>query len=489
MTPASATAASPIIDEATQARNRRAISVLLVATFVVILNETIMSVAIPRLMISFRIAADTAQWVSTAFMLAMAVLIPITGFLLQRCSTRTVFIMAMGLFSSGTLIAALAPGFTILVAGRIVQACGTAIMMPLLMTTIMTVVPEASRGRTMGNISIVIAVAPAIGPSISGLILRLLEWRWMFVFVLPIAVASLVIGAVRIPNVTVPRRIPIDVTSVVLTIPAFGGLVYALSNFGAASNNQSIQWISLGVGVVALLCFVLRQLSLQRTERALLDLRTFASRDFTIAICAMAICMMTLFGALILLPIYMQNVIHLDTLSTGLLLAPGALLMGLLAPWVGRLYDRNGPTALLATGAVIVSAALWGMSRLGAGSPAWTVLMAHVPLCVGLALLFTPLFTAGLSAIKPGLYSHGSAIIGTVQQFAGAAGTALFVSVMTSRAVPLLARGAAAASATGSGIQAAFMFGAIISMLAIPAVFFVRRPRTAAQSRTFNVAT
>ncbi len=479
MTPALATPAPSSIDEATQARNKRVISLLLVATFVVILNETIMSVAIPRLMLSFRIGADTAQWVSTAFMLTMAVLIPITGFLLQRYSTRALFMAAMGLFSSGTLIAALAPAFAVLVLGRIVQACGTAIMLPLLMTTIMTVVPEASRGRTMGNISIVISVAPAIGPTIAGLILRVLEWRWMFVFVLPIAVATLVLGAVRIPNVTVPRKIPIDLVSVVLSIPAFGGLIYALSTLGGTATGRPTQWASLGVGVAALAAFILRQLSLQKIGRALLDLRTFVSRDFTVAVAAMAISMMALFGTLILLPIYMQNVIHLDTLSTGLLLAPGALLMGLLAPGVGRLYDRNGPTALLATGAVVVSAALWVMTRLDAGSPVWMVLMAHITLGVGLALLFTPLFTAGLSSIKPGLYSHGSAIIGTVQQFAGAAGTALFVSVMTSRSAPLIARGLAAALATAAGIRAAFTCGAVISLLAIPAVFFVRRPRTA----------
>jgi DHA2 family lincomycin resistance protein-like MFS transporter len=478
--PASASAsASASADQATQARNRRVISLLLVATFVVILNETLMSVAIPRLMASFRIDADAAQWVSTAFMLTMAVLIPTTGFLLQRYSTRMVFIAAMSLFSCGTLIAALAPGFAVLVVARVVQASGTAIMLPLLMTTIMTVVPEASRGRTMGNISIVISVAPAIGPTIAGLILSTFAWRWMFIFILPIAVASLAAGAARMPGVTVPRKAPIDAASVILSIPAFGGLVYGLSSFGNPSAGRLAAWLPLGIGAAALVAFLLRQSSLHSSERALLDLRTFSSRNFTVAVAAMAISMVALFGTLIVLPIYLQNVIHLDTLETGLLLLPGGLLMGLLAPWVGRLYDRNGPTALLATGAIIVSAVLWTMTRLDTTSPAWAALLAHISLSVGLALLFTPLFTAGLSSIKPAFYSHGSAIIGTVQQFAGAAGTALFVSVMTARAMPLIADGAAAASATGAGIQAAFTFGASISLLAIPAVLFIRRAQTA----------
>jgi DHA2 family lincomycin resistance protein-like MFS transporter len=477
--PARATPVPSPAEQTTQARNKRVISLLLVATFVVILNETLMSVAIPRLMASFRIDADTAQWVSTAFMLTMAVLIPTTGFLLQRYSTRAVFIAAMSLFSCGTLIAALAPGFAVLVVARVVQASGTAIMMPLLMTTIMTVVPEASRGRTMGNISIVISVAPAIGPTIAGLILSTFAWRWMFIFILPIAVAALAAGAARMPGVTVPRKAPIDAASVILSIPAFGGLVYGLSSFGNPSAGRLASWLPLGIGAAALAVFLLRQSSLHASDRALLDLRTFTSRNFTVAVAAMAISMMALFGTLIVLPIYLQNVIHLDTLSTGLLLLPGGLLMGLLAPWVGRLYDRNGPTALLATGAVIVSAVLWAMTRLDTASPVWAALLAHISLSIGLALLFTPLFTVGLSSIKPAFYSHGSAIIGTVQQFAGAAGTALFVSVMAARAAPLIAHGAAAASATGAGIQAAFTFGASISLLAIPAVLFIRRAQTA----------
>ncbi|HUG51340.1 MAG TPA: MFS transporter, partial [Terrimesophilobacter sp.] len=187
------------------ARNKLVITLLLVSAFVVILNETLMSVAIPHLMRDLSITASAAQWLTTVFMLTMAVVIPITGFLLQRFNTRPVFLAAMTLFSTGTLIAAIAPGFEVLLFARVVQATGTAIMMPLLMTTVMTLVPPASRGRTMGNISIVISVAPAIGPTISGAILSVLDWRWMFLLILPIALGALALGAARIKNVTTPR--------------------------------------------------------------------------------------------------------------------------------------------------------------------------------------------------------------------------------------------------------------------------------------------
>jgi DHA2 family lincomycin resistance protein-like MFS transporter len=460
------------------ARNRLVITLLLVSTFVVILNETIMGVAIPHLMRDLHISAPAAQWLTTAVMLTMAIVIPITGFLLQRFHTRPIFITAMSLFSAGTLVAALAPDFEVLLAARVIQACGTAIMIPLLFTTVMTLVPEKSRGRTMGNISIVISVAPAIGPTISGVILDQLDWRWMFILVLPIAIAALVIGALRVPNITEPRVTPIDVLSVVLSAFGFGGLVYALSNLGTPGGGitEVSGWMPLAVGAIALVLFIYRQLRLQRKDVALLDLRTFRSKTFSYAIIMISISMIALFGTIILLPFYTQRVLGLDVLSTGLLLLPGGLLMGLLAPFVGRLYDSHGTRPLVIPGAFIVSAVLWSLTLLGEHTSFWWVLAAHMSLSFGLALLFTPLFTAGLAALEPSLYSHGSAIVGTVQQVAGAAGTALFISVMTIGSVPLIEGGASAEAATAVGIHNAFIYGAVISLLAIPVAFFIRKP-------------
>jgi len=183
-----------------------------------------------------------------------------------------------------------------------------------------------------------------------------------------------------------------------------------------------------------------------------------------------------LFGTIILLPIYMQDVLGLEALQTGLVLLPGGLLMGLLAPFVGRIYDKRGPTVLLVPGSIIVSASLWGMTMLDANSPFWAVIVAHVTLSLGLALLFTPLFTAGLASLEPKLYSHGSAIVGTVQQVAGAAGTALFVTLMSVGAAAAASAGAPIEEATAAGIRTAFTVGAIISLFAIPTVFFIKAP-------------
>jgi MFS transporter, DHA2 family, lincomycin resistance protein len=456
-------------------RNRLVINLLLVATFVVILNETLMAVALPRLMHDLRVTADAVQWLTTAFLLTMSVVIPVTGFLLQRLNTRPIFVLAMSLFSLGTLLAAVAPNLQALILARIIQASGTAVMMPLMMTTAMTLAPPESRGKTMGYITTVISVAPAIGPTLSGVILNYLSWRWMFLLVLPISLGALALGARRMQNVTTPHRAALDGLSVVLSAVAFGGIVYGLSSIGAPGAVPPGVWAA--VGLVFLVLFVIRQLALQKTGYPLLDLRTFGSRNFTVSVLLMASMMMALFGTIILLPIYLQNVLGLNTLQTGLLLLPGGLLMGLLGPHVGRLYDRLGPIRLLVPGVVVVSVVLWAMTLLGPTTRVAYILAGHIVMSIGFAFLFTPLFTVSLSSVRASLYSHGSAVIGTIQQAAGAAGVALFVALMSAQAEKLAATGLAPTVALARGVRAGFVCGASISMFAVVCLIFLRRPQ------------
>lgn len=216
------------------------IALLVFSAFVMILNETIMSVALPVLISDLDITARTAQWLTSGFLLTMAVVIPMSGSLLQRFSVRAVFLTSMSAFCAGTLISALAPGFAVLLGGRIVQACGTAVMVPLLMTTVMKLIPAERRGQTMGTISIVIAVAPAVGPTLSGFILGSLNWRWMFWIVLPIALLGLAAGWLRL-RVDEEREQPatIDAISVPLSAIAFAGLVFGLSELAGHGDRAS----------------------------------------------------------------------------------------------------------------------------------------------------------------------------------------------------------------------------------------------------------
>ncbi|WP_240193231.1 MDR family MFS transporter [Glycomyces sp. YM15] len=454
------------------------LGVLLVATFVMILNETVMGVALPRLMEQFQITAATVQWLTTGFMLTMAVVIPMTGLILQRFTTRTVFLAAIGLFCAGTLLAGVATVFPVLVAARVIQASGTAVMLPLLMTTVMTFVPAERRGRTMGFITIVIAVAPAIGPTFSGFILNNLTWRWMFLAVLPIAVLALVLGGVLIKNLGETRPVKLDLLSALLSAVAFGGLIYGLSSFGesAAGNHTPVPpYAAVAGGAVSLALFVFRQLRLQRRDAALMDLRPFKHRSFTVGIIMLLISMATLFGSLILLPIYLQNVLDLTTLQTGLVVLPGGLAMGLSGPFIGRIFDKVGPRPLVIPGAVVLAGALGLMTMLDQTSETWFVVVIHVLLSLGLSSLMTPLMTSSLGALPMELYPHGSAIMSTLQQVAGAAGTAVFITLMTTGAAASLESGANDVTAQADGIHLAFLCGTAMSLVAVAAAFLVKK--------------
>jgi MFS transporter, DHA2 family, lincomycin resistance protein len=466
------TGPTPAVEQrtTTSARPMVIIMTLVVSAFVMILNETILSVALPHLTVDLGVSATTVQWLTSGFLLTMGVVIPTTGFILQRFTPRQVFLAAMTLFSTGTLICALSPGFPLLLAGRVVQAGGTAVMIPLLMTSVMRLIPAERRGATMGTISIVIAVAPAIGPTIGGLILASLDWRWMFWSVLPLSLAALVVGFVIFRVSSETRSTPLDLLSVALSFLGFGGLVYGLSTLGHGGDAVVPPWVALVIGVVALAVFVARQRQLQRSESALLDLRPFGHRPFVIAIILSALLFMTLLGAgAILLPIYLQNVLGESAATTGLAVLPGGLLLGFMGRPVGRLFDRVGARPLVIPGAIGLAVSMWTFAALGASASLWMVIGAHLVLMGSLGLMMTPLLTEGLSVLPEHLYSHGSAILTTLQQVAGAAGTAGFVTIAA------IGSSAATGAPDAAGLRLAFMAAGVIGLIAVGVSFMVRR--------------
>lgn len=475
MTEPSADQATTSDSDAGATRPGVIIGLLVMSAFVMILNETIISVALPHLIGALDVAATTVQWLASGFLLTMAVVIPTTGFLLQRVTPRRVFLASMTLFAVGTLICAIAPGFTVLLVGRIVQASGTAVMVPLVMTTVMTLIPEDRRGAMMGNITLVIAVAPATGPMIGGLILGALDWRWMFLSVLPLAVAMLAVGFARMRLSSATRPAPLDVTSVLISAVAFSALVYGFSTMGTTSQGgwSLPSWIPILAGAAALAVFVARQLRLQRAGRALLDLRPFNHRPFTVAVVLSGLVFMCLLGAAaIMLPMYLQGVLGVGPRGTGLAVLPGGLVLGLLGRPVGRLFDRFGARPLVVPGAIAMAISLWLFAVLGTQTPLAAVIAVHILLMGALGMMMTPLFTEALAALPGTLYSHGSAIMTTLQQVAGAAGTAVFVTVAAT-----ISNGPPG-TPDAAGVRAGFIAAGIIGVLAVVTALFVRGGRT-----------
>ena len=460
-------------EQQTTRREMGIIFTMLVATFVVILNETIMNVALPKLMADLQISPSTAQWLTTVYMLVMAVLIPTTGFLIQRFTTRTLFLAAMSVFTLGSLVAGLAPGFAVLLVGRILQASGTALMLPLLTTTILALIPVHRRGAMMGTVSIVISVAPAIGPTISGLIVQSLSWRYLFFFIVPIAVTVLAYAARNLVNIGEPRRATLDLPSVLLSALGFGGLVYSLSSAGESGGwGSPTVLVPLATSLLCLGIFIRRQLTL---STPLLNLRVFRYPMFRLCVALIMMVMMALFASALLLPVYLQTIRQFTPLQTGLMLLPGGVLMGVASPLVGRFFDRHGPRALVTVGASLLTLVLWRFSVLAPDTSVPTLLALHVGFNSGLALLFTPVLATGMNQLPRSLYPHGSAISSTLQQVAGAVGTALLVTVMTTSTQVHAAAGAAAPDALNAGLHSAFTVAAGIAVLGLILTLFIRR--------------
>ncbi len=455
--------------------------VLVITAFFMMINETSISVALPHIMEDFSVTASTAQWLLTGVMLTMAILMPATGWILDRFSTRAVFLFAVGSFFAGTVVAAIAPSFGVILTGRVLQAVGTAIIMPLMMTLIMTVVPPQMRGTVMGSISIVLAVGPALGPTFAGSMMSIGTWHWVFWALVPFMALSGLFGFFRLKNVGENKSTPLDTVSLVFSALAFGGIVYGLSSIGVIVSGGEGAGIALAlcvIGAVSLAVFLWRQHRLG--EGALLNLRPFASRNYVLALFAMLCVHFALLGVANLLPLYLQGALLATALAAGLVNLPGGLLEAVVTPISGAIYDRFGPAPAIIPGSLLLTASIFWLSTVDDTTPIWLVMVKFAVLAFAIGFLLTPLMTTALSSLPKDVYSHGSAIVNTLLQVAGAAGTAVLVAVFS-----LVGEaGGNAPGAIADGTSRAFLIAGCVSLVGTVVVFFIKRPETAETTTT-----
>jgi DHA2 family lincomycin resistance protein-like MFS transporter len=458
------------------------VMVMILGVFVAILNETLLNVALPQIRADLDIPASKAQWLSTGYLLVIGVLIPMTAYLMRRFPTRSLFLSAMALFMAGTLVAALSSGFELLLMGRILQASGTGLLFPLLTNVVFSVVPMEKRGSAMGTIGIVITFAPAIGPTLSGIIVEHFSWRVLFYSVLPIALFVILFAYYKLQNVTETSKPRIDLFSMLLSTIGFGGLVYGFSSAGEGhgSWNSLTVLIPVIAGGIALLLFVWRQLAL---KEPLLDLRTFTYRIFSLSTPIMMIVMMAMFSAMLLLPMFLQEALQYTPLEAGLVMLPGGILMGIMSPINGRLFDRFGAKWLSIIGLALLANTLWQFSGLTPETPYAFIMVMNTLLMLGISMMMMPVMTNALNALPPRLYTHGTAILSTLQQVSGAIGTALLVTVMSNRSASFLAEAggdaasdpAMAIAAMMAGMKNAFLIAFGLVVLALVLTLLLKR--------------
>ncbi|MEH7335615.1 DHA2 family efflux MFS transporter permease subunit [Neobacillus drentensis] len=417
-------------DAEKESGNGKILVALMLGAFVAILNQTLLNVAIPHIMNDLGISANTVQWLSTGYMLVNGIAIPITAFLIEKFGTRKLFISAIFLFTLGSVVCSVSANFSMLMIGRVIQACGAGIIMPLLMTVFFALFPPEKRGKAMGIMGIVMIFAPAIGPTLSGWLIGHFSWRLLFDIVIPIGVLDLILSFMWMKDVTKVTNPKFDFLGFLFSTLGFGFLLYGFSEAGNDGWSSRTVVISLIIGIISLICFVWRELT---AEKPMLDLRVFKYDIFALTTVISMIVNMAMFGAMILLPIYLQNIRGYTALQSGLLMLPGAIVMGIMSPISGALFDKIGARWLAVTGLAITVLTTWGFTSLSMTTSYGHILFLYVMRMFGMSFIMMTVMTEGLNQLPRHLGAHGTAASNTARQVAGSIGTAFLVTVMTTR--------------------------------------------------------
>ena len=470
------------------------LAILMIGAFIAFLNNTLLNIALPSIMAELQVGPSTVQWLTTGFMLVNGVLIPTTAFLIQKYSVRNLFIVAMGLFAVGTVMAGFAPVFGVLLAGRMMQASGSAILMPLLMNVMLVSFPIEKRGTAMGVFGLILMGAPAIGPTLSGWLIEHYDWRMLFHFVSPIAIGVLLLGVFLLKDRKEKQNIRLDQFSVVLSSIGFGGILYGFSSAGSKGWDSPLVYGTIAIGTVSLVWFILRQLG---KKNPMLNFRIYRYPMFALSSAISMVITMAMFSGMILLPIYVQTIRGISPLDAGLLMLPGAIVMALMSPITGKLFDKYGGRALAITGLTITVVTTSFFSQLTFETTYTQLLILYTVRMFGMSMVFMPVSTNGLNQLPTRFYPHGTAMNNTLQQVSGAIGTALLVTLMSTRAesvgrelsgdaMAALGANPSAEAIAGvqqqlmmqgmlEGINFAFFVSTFIALVALVLAFFIKR--------------
>ena len=448
---------------------------LLVAGFVGLFSETALNIALGDLTQIFNVNATTIGWLATAYFLTLGIFVPLTGILMQKFSTRQMFLTAILLSLVGTIIAAAAPVFGVLLAGRIIQESGLAINLPLTQNVIFSIFPPNKRGAAMGVMGLVMLAGPALGPTLAGFILDTLSWHWIFWVTVPFLLFSLIFGYKYLPNVNEIRKVSIELVSIILSTIGFGGVVYGVSTSGDLGWTSSTVLGSIIIGFAALILFSIRQMKM---VNPMLNLKTFQYPLFVLGVIMSFITFFNMLSMLVILPMYMQMALVIAAFTTGLILLPGSLLNCILAPTIGRLFDTFGPKAVITPGTILVAIGYVFYSQFGADTAIWMVVVTHIVMMLGIGAVLASVQTNTLNSLPKQYYPDGIALTQTLQQVAGAIGIAVLVSIFSAKENSYLAATAnELPQAAAAGSSVVFTISLILAVINVVLSFFMKKPQ------------
>jgi DHA2 family lincomycin resistance protein-like MFS transporter len=392
-----------------------------IMSFAGVLIETAMNVTFPTLIDQFSLTTSNVQWVTTIYLLVISIIVPISTFLLKQFQIRTLFLAANSLFLAGLLIDFLSPTFAVLLFGRLLQGVSTGIALPLMFHIILTYSPLEKRGTMIGIGNLTTSIAPAIGPTYGGLMTSLLNWNYIFLFLIPVLLISMVLGLSSIPKISIEKSGHLDFWSVLGITFMFSGFLLFLNQIGSL-----ISLIPLLVGVMGALLFYRRSLQ----TNPLIHLSVFKNRAFRLFLFGFLVCQFLLLGISFVLPNFVQIVLGEDAFVAGLVMLPGAFVGAVLAPLSGRVLDRIGPKKPITIGLLLVTLGWLALALLMRSTILWFFIAGHVFYMVGIGFSYSNMMTVGLSQLNQELSADGNAVFNTLQQFSGAVATALVATII-----------------------------------------------------------
>ncbi|ETA81462.1 DHA2 family efflux MFS transporter permease subunit [Youngiibacter fragilis] len=438
--------------------------VMLIGTFVSSLSISLLSSALPRIMKEFSVSATIGQWLSTVYILVLGIVTASSAYLINRFNSKKLFLSGMLLFLTGCAISIAAPNFTVLILSRVVQACGAGILMPVTQVVILRTFPVSQHGKAMGIIGLVIGVAPAVGPTLSGLIVDFSGWKSIFYLLSAISIIVIVLSAFLLPGIDSQKGGSIELVSLLLYGIGFCSLMIGITN------RERYGWVSmntlgaLAAGAICLYLFTVRQF---RVPHPLLQLDVFKDRNFTVSSILIMITYISMMSGTMRVPIYIQSVRGLSALVSGTVLLPGSALLAVFNPITGYLYDRFGGRLITIAGMIFLGLGSASFAFFGTDTSLMVVSAMYALRMVGIAFLLMPLAAFGLRRLSGEEIAHGNAIVNSLRQMSGALGSSILIAVM----------GAASANSAVAdiyGINASFaveagllVIGLVISLIFI----------------------
>lgn len=461
--------------------------VLMISSIIGALLQTSLTTALPVIMKDLKISAGTAQWLTSAYALAMGIMVPVTPFLMKRVKTKKLFLAGMLMYFTGLLLCATASAFPVLLSGRIIQALGNGILLTLTQVIILTIFPSEKRGMAMGIYGLAIGAAPVLAPTLTGMVIDILDWHVIFGFALIFVILDIILACFYMKDVLGNEKASFDFFSLLLSASGYSGLVFGLGNLGAHPFLSVPVALPLLFGITMLALFCLRQL---RLDEPLLELRTFQNHEFRLSVIMSMLLYAVMMGGSTLLPIYIQIVHSLSATMSGLIMLPGSLAMAVISPFAGKIYDKFGMRLLAVAGSAFMVFSCTAISFVKPTTSVIYLAAMYVARLIAISCIMMPIVTWGMSTMDEKHTAHGTALLSSLRTIAGALGSAVFVAIMTF--ATKISSGSETVTANAFGIDAAFIGISVLAVLQlVVAVMFVgkiqksKEKMAALQSHTY----